>query len=223
MVIDPGHGGKDSGATGFGLNEKDVVLELSKKINDHFGKYQDVTVSLTRWDDRFIELNERADFANKRNCDLFISIHNNSASPSANGFESYIHPNASSSTVRYQDEIHKHIMQYLTQYQIHDRGKKQANFAVLRETSMPAILLENLFISNQRENELLRDSSFLDGLANAIVEGVASVFQLRKKPAMYRITVDGQAVYDTAYESKIVDAVLEAVRKHAQEIQLKKL
>jgi N-acetylmuramoyl-L-alanine amidase len=225
IVIDPGHGGKDPGACGFGLYEKDVVLQISKKINDHFGNYEGVAVSLTRWDDSFLELSERADFANERGADLFISIHNNAASPDAHGFESFIHPYASSTTAEYQDVIHSHVMNYLSSFDIRDRGQKKANFAVLRETAMPAILLENLFITNERENKLLKDDAFLDGLAKTIVEGVAEVFGLKRKQPkpMYRISVDGKVVYDTAYESKITEAVLNAVRNQAQEIQLKKL
>jgi N-acetylmuramoyl-L-alanine amidase len=66
IVIDPGHGGKDPGAIGFKINEKDVVLNLAKKLNDHLGQYEKAVVSLTRWDDRFLELSERAKFANDR-------------------------------------------------------------------------------------------------------------------------------------------------------------
>ncbi|MBA4601870.1 N-acetylmuramoyl-L-alanine amidase [Thermoactinomyces sp. AMNI-1] len=90
---------------------------------------------------------------------------------------------------------------------------------------MPAVLIENLFITNQKENQLLREPHFLDGLAEAIVQGVAEIFGLRKhqpKP-MYRITVDGKIIYDTAYESKITDAVLDAVQKGSEMIELKKL
>lgn len=225
VVIDPGHGGEDPGAIGHGLQEKDVVLNISKKINGHFGNYEGVAVSLTRWDDRFLELSERAKFANDRGADLFISIHNNAASSDAHGFESFIYTNASPTTAKYQNVIHSHIMSYLNQYNIRDRGQKKANFAVVRQTKMPAILLENLFITNERENKLLKDDAFLDGLAKSIVEGVAEVFGLKRKQPkpMYRISVDGKVVYDTAYESKITEAVLNAVRNQAQEIQLKKL
>jgi N-acetylmuramoyl-L-alanine amidase len=226
IIIDPGHGGKDTGAVGFGLQEKEVVLNIAKRMNDHFGQY-DVTVSLTRWDDRFLELNERAAFANKRNCDLFISIHNNSASGSASGFESFIHPNAASVTARYQGIVHDRVMEYLKQHNINDRGKKRANFAVLRETSMPAILLENLFISNEKENKLLRDDHFVDGLAKAIVEGVANALGLKlkkKEPArpMYRVTVNGAFVVDTAYPAIIKEKVEKAVLDQADEITIKK-
>lgn len=225
IVTDPGHGGRDMGATGFGLCEKDVVLKIAKLINDHFGNYEGVTVSLTRWDDRFLELSERADFANHKKCDLFLSIHNNAASSSACGFESFIYTGAGSKTAAYQNVIHRQIMNYLSKHGIRDRGQKRVNFAVLRETSMPAVLIENLFITNQKENQLLRDPQFLDGLAEAIVAGVANIFGLKKKQPkpMYRITVDGEVIYDTAYESKITDAILDAVRKKAETIELNKL
>lgn len=225
IVVDPGHGGKDPGATGFGLAEKDVVLKIAKKINDHFGKYEGVKVSLTRWGDKYLTLSERAAFANNKKCDLFISIHNNAASASACGFESFVYDHASSASRAYQNVLHKQVMSYLSKYGIRDRGQKRANFAVLRQTTMPAILIENLFITNKRENELLRNSQFLDGLAESVVTGVATIFGLKKKKPkpMYRITVDGKIIYDTAYESKITDAVLEAVRKEAQEIKLNKL
>jgi N-acetylmuramoyl-L-alanine amidase len=227
VVIDPGHGGKDPGAIGFKINEKDVVLNLAKKLNDHLGQYEKAVVSLTRWDDRFLELSERAKFANDRNADLFISLHNNAASASAHGFESFIYVNAGATTARYQTILHEQVMNYLAQVGIHDRGKKRANYAVLRETKMPAILLENLFITNEKENKLLKDDAFLDNLAAAIAAGIAKIFGLKKKNTapkpMYRITVDEEVIYDTAYESKITDAVLEAVRKGSKEIQLKKL
>ncbi|MGX9706809.1 N-acetylmuramoyl-L-alanine amidase family protein [Laceyella tengchongensis] len=226
IIIDPGHGGKDTGAVGFGLQEKEVVLNIAKRMNDHFGQYDDAVVSLTRWDDRFLELNERAAFANKRNCDLFISIHNNSASGSASGFESFIHPNAASVTARYQGIVHDRVMEYLTQHNINDRGKKRANFAVLRETNMPAILLENLFISNEKENQLLRDAQFLDGLAQSIVEGIAKALGLSKKDPtpkpMYRVTVNGAFVVDTAYPAIIKEKVEKAVLDQADEIIIKK-
>jgi N-acetylmuramoyl-L-alanine amidase len=225
IVIDPGHGGKDSGAVGFGLKEKDVVLDIAKRMNHYFGQY-DVTVSLTRWDDRFLELSERAAFANKRKCDFFISLHNNSASASAHGFESFIHPNAGTVSQQYQHTIHAHVMRYLSRHQIHDRGKKRANFAVVRETSMPALLLENLFISNERENKLLRDAAFLDGLAQSIVEGIAKALGLNKKDTtpkpMYRVTVNGAFVVDTAYPAIIKEKVEKAVLDQADEIIIKK-
>jgi N-acetylmuramoyl-L-alanine amidase len=118
-------------------------------------------------------------------------------------------------------------MNYLAQVGIHDRGKKRANYAVLRETKMPAILLENLFITNEKENKLLKDDTFLDNLAGAIAAGIAKIFGLKKKNTvpkpMYRVTVDGKILYDTAYHSKIESAVMDAVRAGKDQIEVKKL
>lgn len=227
IVIDPGHGGHDPGAVGFGIKEKDIVLALAKRMNDYFGQYEGVTVSLTRWDDRYIGLSQRADFANGRGADLFISLHNNAASAAAHGFESYVYNQASSTSKNYQAVIHSHIMNYLKNYGVRDRGKKHANFAVLRETSMPAILLENLFITNSKENQLLKDTKFLDELARTIVEAIAALFSLKKKNTtpkpMFRVTVDGKVIYDTAYHEKIINAVLNGINNKAKEIYIKLL
>jgi N-acetylmuramoyl-L-alanine amidase len=228
IVIDAGHGGKDSGAVGFGLYEKNVCMELAKRMNDHLGQYKKAVVSLTRWDDRFLELSDRAKFANARGADLFVSLHNNAAgSAAAQGFETFIHNNASDRTASYQNIIHNRVIKYLNKYNIHDRGKKRANFAVVRETKMPALLLENLFITNERENKLLRDPNFIDGLAQAIVEGIADALGLVKKDMtpkpMYSVTVDGKKIYDTAYESKILDAARDGITKGAKEIKLIRL
>lgn len=184
ICIDPGHGGKDSGAGGFGIYEKNVVLALAKKVSAELSKYDGVSVMFTRTDDRFIELSQRANLANAKGADYFISLHNNSApSAEAHGFESYIYTKPSKASIDRQNIMHSHVMKYLSKYGIFDRGKKRANFAVVRETKMPAILLENLFISNPKENKLLKDDAFLNGLAQAIAEGVADIFNLKRKAA----------------------------------------
>ncbi len=92
IVIDPGHGGKDPGAVGrhIVLKEKDIVLNIAKKVKELLEKNLDVTVLLTREDDRFVSLGDRTDFANNHQADLFISIHcNASYNTKANGTEVY--------------------------------------------------------------------------------------------------------------------------------------
>jgi N-acetylmuramoyl-L-alanine amidase len=91
IVIDPGHGGKDPGAIGpRGVKEKDVVLRLSRRLAKELRKRFKVKVFLTREDDRFIPLRERANFANRVKADLFVSVHTNaSLNPRARGFEIY--------------------------------------------------------------------------------------------------------------------------------------
>lgn len=92
LVLDAGHGGKDPGTLGVVENEKhialDITLKVGKLIENHYGK--DVNVIYTRKDDRFIELKERANIANRNKADLFVSIHCNAASPSAHGTETFV-------------------------------------------------------------------------------------------------------------------------------------
>jgi N-acetylmuramoyl-L-alanine amidase len=180
VVIDPGHGGKDPGAVAHGLAEKDVVLRLARMVRNELA-YYDVDVRMTRDADVFVELSDRAAFANRLGAALFVSLHCNAGG--GQGFESYIHPNAKAATATIQNVIHGEVMAYLRGYGITDRGRKRANLAVCRETRMPAVLLENLFIDNPRENSLLKDDSFLRGLARVIAGGIAKALGLQRKAA----------------------------------------
>ena len=91
VVIDPGHGGKDGGASAFGLKEKDIVLKLSQKLAARIEKRLGLTVHLTRTEDKFITLERRTKIAKEKKADLFISIHVNANNlASVEGFETYI-------------------------------------------------------------------------------------------------------------------------------------
>lgn len=180
IFLDPGHGGKDPGAKGFGLQEKDVVLDISKHAADVLTtKYIGVDVKLSRTTDRFVELIDRANMANNWGADYFISVHNNSFNGSASGFESYIYNgNVSQQTKELQSQMHNYLAKELG---LRDRGAKTANFSVLRNTSMPAILLEYLFIDNSVENALLSDSSYRKWLGEITADAIAHSFNLKKK------------------------------------------
>lgn len=92
VVIDPGHGGKDSGALGKRSKEKNIVLDVGLKVGERIKALNgDIVVYYTRKDDRFIGLQQRAEFANKKKADLFVSIHANShKSSTPNGAETYV-------------------------------------------------------------------------------------------------------------------------------------
>ena len=91
VVIDPGHGGKDPGCHGKHAKEKEVCLSVGLKLGAYIEqKYPHIKVVYTRKKDIFVELDQRAQIANKNNADLFICIHANAASPSANGAETYV-------------------------------------------------------------------------------------------------------------------------------------
>ncbi|MCR8849950.1 N-acetylmuramoyl-L-alanine amidase [Rossellomorea sp. SC111] len=177
IVLDPGHGGTDPGAMGNGLQEKNLTLTIGLKVKQLLEANYSVDVRLTRETDRYVGLSERADFANAPGALYFVSLHHNAGG--GTGFESYIYPGTSSSeTGRRQDIMHKEIMNFLSGYGLRDRGQKEANFAVLRETAMPAILLENLFIDSVNDANLLKDPTFITGLSNAIASGVGKALNL---------------------------------------------
>ncbi|WP_027410377.1 N-acetylmuramoyl-L-alanine amidase [Anoxybacteroides tepidamans] len=178
IVLDAGHGGTDSGAVGNGLLEKNLTLNIVKKIGDMLKDYEGVEVIYTRTDDRFIELSERATIANRAKADFFLSVHINAGG--GTGFESYIYNGkVSSAAIAYQNVIHQEIMKSIGN--VNDRGKKRANYAVLRETNMPAILTENLFIDSAGDAAKLKSEQFLLQVAHGHVEGIAKAFGLKKK------------------------------------------
>ncbi|WP_096224907.1 N-acetylmuramoyl-L-alanine amidase [Geobacillus sp. FJAT-46040] len=178
IVLDAGHGGKDSGAVGNGLREKDLTLDIVKKIGNLLAEYEGVEVHYTRTDDRFLELSERAEIANKLKADYFISVHINAGG--GTGFESYIYNgNVSQAAIAYQNVIHSEITKAIGN--VKDRGKKRANYAVLRLTNMPAILTENLFIDNANDAAKLKSDQFLQQIAYGHVVGLEKAFGLKKK------------------------------------------
>lgn len=178
FVLDAGHGGRDSGAVGNGLREKDLTLTIVKHIGRMLSEYENAEVHYTRTDDRFLELSERAELANKLKADYFISVHINAGG--GTGFESYVYNgNVSAKTIAYQNVIHAEIMKAIGN--VKDRDKKRANYAVLRLTNMPAILTENLFIDNPNDAAKLKSDQFLQQVAYGHVIGLEKAFGLKKK------------------------------------------
>lgn len=178
IVLDPGHGGKDSGAVGNGIQEKDITLNIVKKIEAKLRGYKNVEIMLTRTDDTFHSLQERTDKANKWSADVFLSVHVNSATVvTAKGFETFTYPQADSKTKSFQNVLHEEVMKQISG--IVDRGKKQSNFHVLRETNMTALLSENLFINNSIDAAKLKDNGFLDKIAYGHTSGLVRFFGLQ--------------------------------------------
>jgi len=173
VVLDAGHGGHDPGAVANGLKEKDLTLDIVKRTINKLKKYN-VKVIATRTTDKFISLSGRASTANRNKADLFVSVHINSGG--GTGFESFIYNGSiQSSTKSFQHTLHKAIMNKIN---VKDRGKKSANFAVVRETNMPAVLTENLFVDG--DNKSLNKNSVLDNLAQGHADGIAEFLGLKK-------------------------------------------
>ena len=123
--------------------------------------------------------------ANSRNADYFCSIHINAGG--GTGWESYIYNGSvSQKTINAQNTIHSTVINAIgSKYGVRDR-EKEANFHVLRETAMSAILLENLFIDHSNDLKLLNNSAFITDLSNAIGEGIAKALSLSKK-VLYKV------------------------------------
>jgi N-acetylmuramoyl-L-alanine amidase len=154
IAIDAGHGGKDPGALGNGLQEKDLTLRLALRIGELLAA-RSADVLYTRKDDRYLALSERATVANQAGADFFLSVHVNSGG--GTGFESYTHIRATTAETAYQNVIHQRVAAVFSAACLPDRGQKRADFAVLRETKMPALLLEYGFIDHATDAAKLQD------------------------------------------------------------------
>ncbi|RAL27021.1 N-acetylmuramoyl-L-alanine amidase family protein [Thermoflavimicrobium daqui] len=181
LVIDPGHGGSDSGAVNGSYQEKNFTLDIALAVHDYLQNHYMVELFMTRKTDKTLSLKQRTDYANQKQADYFISIHINAGG--GTGWESYIwNGPVNQTTIDAQNIIHNTVMNEIgPKYQVKDRGKKRADFYVLRETIMPAILLENLFIDTTNDLHLLIDNQFITDLSCTIGEGLAQALSLDKK------------------------------------------
>jgi len=167
VIIDPGHGGSDAGAVGVGgLQEKDVVFSISQQVAQIL-QQNGVQAVMTRLDDRTVELEPRVDMANRMNATLFVSIHANAATnAAASGIETFYYSSGS----RLAQYIQNSIMSSFSN--LPNRGVKQARFYVLRNTSMPSILVETGFVSNNYDAYMLGDPAQRSRMAQAIAQGI---------------------------------------------------
>ncbi|MBN4002309.1 N-acetylmuramoyl-L-alanine amidase [Nostoc sp. LPT] len=175
VVIDPGHGGKDSGALGIGrAREKDVILPIGKRLAEIL-QQNGVQVVMTRDSDYFVTLPGRVQLAERANADVFVSIHANSAGasrPDVNGLETYYYD----SGLGLARIVHNSILQSLN---IRDRGVRRARFYVLRKSSMPSILVETGYMTGRVDMARLRTSAYQNQMAEAIARGVLQYLKRR--------------------------------------------
>lgn len=165
-----GHGGADPGAVGgTGVQEKVVTLKVVHTVGKILGE-AGCNVVYTRPGDVSVELHERANTANKHNADVFVSVHCNAANnPAAHGLEAFYFWQAGGGK-RLADGI---LDKLAAETGLGNRGTKEAGFAVLRLTDMPAALIECGFITNPTEEALLESGSFQEKCARAIAGGIA--------------------------------------------------
>lgn len=170
ISIDPGHGGSDSGAVNGKYYEKNAALGIALKVADKL-KAEGHDVVLTRSQDRALSLQERCDIANKTKSQFFVSIHCNSAeNKDASGIETYHYPNIGGVTKRLADNIQGALVEGFPEEK--NRGVKEASYYVLKNTNMPAVLVEVGFISHDKTAEKLFSYSYQNKIARLIVDGI---------------------------------------------------
>ncbi|HEX6987842.1 MAG TPA: N-acetylmuramoyl-L-alanine amidase family protein [Bacillota bacterium] len=174
IVIDAGHGGKDPGSISLsGIFEKQLVLQiarLTEKVLTDAG----ARVIMIRTEDRFIDLYDRAGMANATGADAFVSIHANAYhNQSLHGTETYHYPGSDSGR-RLAQLLHREMLAALKQP---DRGVRAADFVVLRETRMPAALVEAAYLTHPDGERLLTDPDGQMAVAQAIYRALVAFFQ----------------------------------------------
>lgn len=192
VIIDPGHGGSDPGACGFGLKEKDFTLRGAQIVQAFLASNYEGTFLLTH-EGTTMPLEKRTRLENAMQADLFISLHHNAGG--GTGFESYTYTNCSNLANEYQKIIHTKVMDYLASWGVRDRGMKKANFWVLRKTKCPAVLTESLFMDTLQDIELLKNDDFFVGLYQAIADGIARSLKLIRKQPKETQQTESQALY----------------------------
>lgn len=177
IIIDPGHGGDDFGTYSLGTpkyHEKYLNLSTARLVKTFLQQFG-YRVIMTRTDDTFLSLEERALFANRLNPKLFVSIHYNSApSREAEGIEVYYYRSNGNSGRTTKSKLLAEAMldKVITQTQAKSRGVKHGNFAVIRETEMPAVLIEGGFLTCAKEMDKIKNASYQKSLAWGIAQGI---------------------------------------------------
>ena len=193
VFLDPGHGGKDPGAVYYNTNEKDLTMQVYKKLRKEL-EGLGYTVLSSRDSDVYVDfITERSKMVNSTNSDIFISIHfNASGNPASNrsGIQTYSyeedsgyrakinpywhnHPDRISESNRLAADIHSSL---LAETGAKDAGLLQSSFAVLRETDKPAVLLELGYIDNFNENQQIRSDAYQNRLVAGIVKGIQKYY-----------------------------------------------
>lgn len=200
VYIDLGHGGKDSGAINGKNKEKERVLKVGLSLKSKLLKTGKFEVKLSRESDIFLSLDERTQIANKWGADIFISIHcNSSTNTKATGIETYCFK------FKYRklaDHINNGVLQYVT---LTNRGVKEGNFHVLRETTMQACLVELAFISNSNDLSLLLNN--VEQFASGIFKGIMDYYHydINEKPNQNEhLYIVGVGAFENIENAKIL-------------------
>ena len=175
IVIDPGHGSHDLGASDSLVYEKHINLDVARRLDRTLRELGYKTV-LTRTGDTFLPLDARAAMANRYRNAVFVSIHfNSSYKNKVSGIETYYR---SSQSKPFADLVQREMIRNIGAV---DRGVKTANFVVIKKTHHPAILVEGGFVSNAKERSAMTDPRYRQAVADSIARGIISYHRLRAR------------------------------------------
>jgi len=175
VVLDAGHGGSDYGAIREGINEKDITFDVTQRVNTILRSKGYIT-ALTREDDSYVSLEERVEISEDEEPQIFVSIHVNSAvSKDPNGIETHYYHEDSKELA---EIVHKHMMKEFPNS--NDRGLFKSKFYVINHTTVPAILCEIGFLSNDEERNELVTNNRKQKTAKAIAEGIMEYLKKAK-------------------------------------------
>lgn len=175
VFIDPGHGGNDKGTQSKTSNryEKDLTLQISKKLANKLAKQKDIQVVVSRTDDTYVSLMDRVNLAKNSSADVLISIHLNAEKNgnTATGIETWYRNKATDGSKELAQAVQSTIASYV---KVRDRGIIENNFEVLRESNMPAILVECGFLTTPSEEQKIINEKYQEQLTEGIVQGILS-------------------------------------------------
>lgn len=190
LVIDLGHGGSDPGAVGKNkTHEADVVLSIGKKLNELLKGYK-LEVKFTRLTNKYLSLSERSNLANNFNSDYFLSIHVNSAKDkSVRGIEVWQYSKIDEKLNRFSSGLCEDISKI---FNVRNRGiKLSRDLSVLKNTKMPACLVEVDFISNISAENDLKVENNIKAVASVIRDNLLELFELKKVDSdrLYKVCI----------------------------------
>ncbi len=222
IAIDAGHGPNTAGkrCPDDSMREFSFNAAVARYLRDGLAEYGGVSVLFSHADDgsRDVPLAERVRAANEWAADIFVSIHANAAGNGwndANGIETFAAVNASAASVKLADAIQRRL---ITETGRRDRGVKRSDFYVIKNTAMPAVLVEAGFMTNRAEAELLKSDNYRKKVAAAIAAAIADVYGLKRKEQKgaesvsstrteANIKVNGRALAEKGYVEKGVTHV----------------
>ncbi len=226
LYLRAGHGGQYSGSSGNGLVEKNLTLEHILALAEGLAEY-DVELKLARYIDTTVLIRDSVEEANKWGADLYYSAHNNGhTNNTANGYESFIYTFPSQGSIAIQRAIHPAQAAIWTAEGRRDRGMKQANLYELRETSMPSIIVENGFLSNATDANLLKTPNFKQSIVDATVQTLVDFYKLKKKAAegtLKRVFVNENQVGAFNTNEALISFVTELIIENRYDITIQEI